>query len=124
MRTRVDQELSESGLTWLTFSLLAVTAAVEGLPQQALVTRTRVDRNRTSALLDDLEYEGLVSRARSLADRRRILVTATGEGRAMLAEALPAVERAELATMRGLDARERSQLHALLERIVRSAPIG
>jgi len=119
MRARVDEQLRESGLTWLTFSLLLVAASVDRLSQQALASKARIDRNRTSATLEDLEYEGFVARIPSPTDRRRVLVQATPAGRGLLAEAIPAIERGELEALRGLTARERARVHTLLERLVR-----
>jgi DNA-binding MarR family transcriptional regulator len=119
MRARVDEELRESGLSWVSFSLLLVATEVDGLAQQTLATKAGVDRNRTSALLGDLEYEGFVTRRRSRDDARHMSVEITSEGRALVAEALAHVERGEVAAMRGLRARERARLHALLERLVR-----
>jgi len=119
MRARVDEQLQESGLTWLSFSLLLVADSVDRLSQQALASKARIDRNRTSAALVDLEYEGYLARIPSPTDRRRVLVEATPTGRGLLAEALPAVERGELAALRGLTPRERARLHTLLERLVR-----
>jgi len=118
-RARVDEELGESGLTWLLFSLLLVAGEIDGLSQQALAQRAGADRNRTSAALADLEYEGMVARERSRADGRRTVVDLTPSGRALLAEATPGVERAERAALKGLDRRERERLHSLLDRLVR-----
>ncbi len=119
VRARVDEELSESGLTWVTFSLLLVAAAVDGLNQQTLARKAGVDRNRASAVLEDLEYEGYVTRRRSRMDARRVEVSITTEGRHAVSEGREAVERGELAAMRGLRRRERERVHALLVRLVR-----
>jgi DNA-binding MarR family transcriptional regulator len=119
VRARVDQELSQSGLTWVSFSLLLVAAQVDGLNQQTLALKAGVDRNRGSAVLEDLEYEGYVTRRRSRDDARRVDVTITAEGRAIVAEGSAAVERAEGEAMRGLRRRERDRVHALLVRLVR-----
>ena len=119
IRARVDEELSQSGLTWVSFSLLLVAAEVDGLAQQTLAMKAGIDRNRASAVLEDLEYEGYVTRRRSRDDARRVDVAITAEGRRLVAEGLSAVERAELAAMRGLRRRERERVHALLVRLVR-----
>jgi DNA-binding MarR family transcriptional regulator len=119
IRARVDEQLSQSGLSWVSFSLLLVASEVDGLSQQTLALKAGVDRTRASAVLDDLEYEGYVTRRRCRDDARRIVVSVTGEGRHVVAEGLAAVERGELAAMRGLRRRERERVHALLVRLVR-----
>jgi DNA-binding MarR family transcriptional regulator len=119
VRARVDEQLSESGLTWVSFSLLLVAAQVDGLSQQTLAVKAGVDRNRASSVLEDLEYEGYVTRRRSRDDARRVAVAIMEVGRHLVAEGLAAVERAEAASMRGLRRRERERVHALLVRLVR-----
>jgi DNA-binding MarR family transcriptional regulator len=119
VRARVDEQLSESGLSWVSFSLLLVAAHVDGLNQQTLALKAGVDRNRASAVLEDLEYEGYVTRRAGRHDARRVDVTITAEGRQVVAEGLAAVERGEASAMRGLRRRERERVHALLVRLVR-----
>jgi DNA-binding MarR family transcriptional regulator len=118
MRARVEQELRETGLSWVDFALLLVAVHVGGLPQQALASRAGIDRSRTSAALTNLEYEGLVERSQCVEDARRTLVAATEAGGGILAEALEAVDRGERKALHGLSARERARLHSLLDRLV------
>jgi DNA-binding MarR family transcriptional regulator len=119
VRAAVDRELREEGLVWWTFALLLVLSEVDGLAQQTLATKAGIDRNRASAVLRDLEYEGYVTRRRSRADARQVGVSITPEGRALVAAGIRAVERGERKALRGFRAREQARLHELLARLVR-----
>ncbi|WP_240799616.1 hypothetical protein [Streptomyces sp. A1277] len=67
--------------------------------------------------MDELGAAGLVERARDTADRRRVMVTVTSEGRALL-EALKADARSvQEEVLAPLTARERARLTALLRRV-------
>ncbi|WTU46308.1 MarR family winged helix-turn-helix transcriptional regulator [Streptomyces sp. NBC_00057] len=52
--------------------------------QRELASRLRIDRSDMVKIVDDLAVAGLVDRARDTTDRRRVTVTPTRAGRAML----------------------------------------
>jgi DNA-binding MarR family transcriptional regulator len=73
-----------------------------------------VDASILVTLLNPLEADGLVSRRRDLADRRRHTVHLTETGSTRLADATRAQREAEGALFAGLDNTEREQLRRLL----------
>ena len=60
LRSVVDSQLRELGLTWADFMVLAVVSALDGPSQEAIHNRVGVDRGSLSRLVRDLEYEGLI----------------------------------------------------------------
>jgi DNA-binding MarR family transcriptional regulator len=71
-----------------------------------------------SRLVEELEGEGLVSRAADPNDRRKQLVEATPKGRTWLEGATPSVMQAVDQTMSGLSNAARSELRVLLEALL------
>ncbi len=57
-----------------------------------LADRTLTDQSSVSTVVTRLESKGLVSRARSEADARRVMVTITEAGRQLIQEAPPTVQ--------------------------------
>jgi DNA-binding MarR family transcriptional regulator len=75
--------------------------AVKGMPQDVeatvgtLAERLQTQHHSTVELVDRMEGRGLVRRLRGVGDRRRVLVSLTARGEALL-ERLSAVNRAEV----------------------------
>lgn len=67
--------------------------------------------------LEKLERRKLITRGRDDADRRRFVVRATEDGKALLVEARERIEQVEAELTRELDAAERAQLLRLLRRV-------
>jgi DNA-binding MarR family transcriptional regulator len=99
-------------------SVLLLLQAREPESQQQAAERLRVDRTTMVALLDGLEAKGLVAREADPDDRRRNVVVLTDEGRHMLERAIRASDKAERRLLGALDESERTQLRALLARVV------
>jgi DNA-binding MarR family transcriptional regulator len=74
-------------------------------------------------VVDTLESRGLARRERDPSDRRRSVVGITDEGRAKLGRADDLVVQVERYGLAGLDAKERAQLHRLLQRAAVAAPV-
>jgi|SRR5690606_18208221 len=88
-----------------------------GLRPAELAERLRVSRATATVLVDGLERDGLVARRPDPGDRRARRVALTRAGRAR-ARAIAPVHAARLAAVtRALDAGERAQLLALLEKL-------
>jgi DNA-binding MarR family transcriptional regulator len=68
--------------------------------------------------LDRLEERGLITRERSEADGRAVVVTLTAAGKRALDGALPDHLETEHQLLEGLSAAERDQLAALLRRLL------
>ena len=79
--------------------------AVKGMPEGVEATvgtiaeRLQIQHHSTVELVDRMENRGLVRRLRSADDRRRVLVSLTARGEALLAR-LSAVHRAEVRSVR------------------------
>ncbi|MGH2968474.1 MAG: MarR family winged helix-turn-helix transcriptional regulator [Solirubrobacteraceae bacterium] len=82
--------------------------------QQALLEDLGFDAGNLVVLLNDLESQGLATRKRDPADRRRHIVQMTRAGTARLAEAESALREAEDTLLAPLDAAARDQLQSLL----------
>jgi DNA-binding MarR family transcriptional regulator len=103
-----------SGLSPRQFHLLALLHDRGPMGQRDLGELMDVGASILVTLLNPLEADGLVSRRRDLADRRRHTVHLTETGSARLADATRAQREAEAALFAGLDDTERVQLRQLL----------
>lgn len=86
--------------------------------QAELGRRLSIDRSDMVAVLDDLEREGLVARARDERDRRRNVVRLTKAGARALGRLGEQVENAQKELLAPLSARERRELERLLTRVI------
>jgi DNA-binding MarR family transcriptional regulator len=110
--------LDPLGISGRELSVLLLLQAREPESQQQTAERLQVDRTTMVALLDGLEAKGLVAREADPADRRRNVVALTDAGRRTLEKAVRASDKAERRLLGALDASERTQLRALLARVV------
>ena len=83
------------------------------LMRTALVTSGAITQR-----LDRLEEKGLITRERSEADGRAVVVTLTGAGRAALDDTLPDHLETERRLLAGLDADDQEALAGLLRRLL------
>lgn len=70
-----------------------------------------------TSLLDTLERRGLVERRADPGDRRRLLVSLTDDGSAVVDQFLPEVVALQTAVMAGLSEAQRRQLRSLLAKV-------
>ena len=88
--------------------------AVKGMPDRSTATvgtiadRLQIEHHSAVELVDRMEHRGLVRRVRGASDRRRVVVSLTARGEALLAR-LSAAHRAEVRSigprlLRALDA--------------------
>ena len=96
------------------FQILGLLHDHGGLPQGELVRTMAVDPSILVTLLNPLEADGLVTRERDPADRRRHLVTLTAAGEKHLASASRAQKDAEDSLFASLNDQQRQQLRGLL----------
>ncbi len=85
--------------------------------QRQLAARLTIDRSDMVKLIDDLVAAGLVERARDVADRRRVTVTVSPAGRALLDRLQADAAAVQEEILAPLNARERARLAALLTRV-------
>ena len=96
------------------FQILGLLQDHGGLAQRELMQEMNIDPSILVTLLNPLEADGLVSRERDPADRRRHLVTLTAAGERALVSASRAQKETENALFASLDDEQREQLGALL----------
>jgi DNA-binding MarR family transcriptional regulator len=102
------------GLSPRQFQLLGLLHDNGAMSQTELGQSVRVAPSVLVTLLNPLEDEGLVSRERDAADRRRHVVTLTAAGRLQLDKAAAAQRAVEDELFVGLGDQEREQLAAAL----------
>ena len=88
-----------------------------GLTPSELADKLGVTRATVTGLIDRLQREGLVERARHPSDRRSHHVHMTAGGFTKLATVLPPHAVRVSLLMKGLDAKERKQLARILEKL-------
>jgi DNA-binding MarR family transcriptional regulator len=96
------------------FQLLGLLDDHGPMGQRELGQAMATDPSILVTLLNPLEADGLLSRTRDPADRRRHVVRLTGAGRRQLKRAAEAQREAEDAIFAGLSAAQRDQLRDLL----------
>jgi DNA-binding MarR family transcriptional regulator len=96
------------------FHLLGLLHDRGATGQSELGQKLGTDPSILVTMLNPLEADGLVSRERDPADRRRHLVTITASGEQHLSSAAQAQRDAENALFVGLDDEQREQLRQLL----------
>jgi DNA-binding MarR family transcriptional regulator len=112
-----EAQLNQVGLTPRQFLLLSFVAAEE-LSQQDVARRLGLDPTIVGANVDDLEARGLVERSRHPSDRRRYVLELTRAGRTLLDRAEQLANESQDDLLDPLDAQERLQLAALVERVI------
>lgn len=96
------------------FQLLGLLDADGPVAQQDLVHAMKIDPSILVTLMNPLEADGLLCRAREPVDRRRHLVSLTAKGRRRLIAAARAQREADEQLFAALDDEQREQLRELL----------
>ena len=108
--------VGESGISPGLFGILVVIGENPGLTQQALANAAHLDRSTVVTVIDKLEDRGLVER--HAADRRSNGLFLADKGATLLRELKRKVALHERRVVQDLSMRERTQLIALLQRIL------
>lgn len=101
--------------------LLLLTQMDAALPQKEIGERLRIDRNTMVSLIDELEAQRLVERARDPNDRRAYAISVTKQGCAVATQAGQLIEEADSQFAQGLTATELAELVRLLAKLLHSA---
>jgi MarR family transcriptional regulator, organic hydroperoxide resistance regulator len=84
LRGRDQHRKTDDGLTIAQVRALFALDQTEAATAGEIAETARLSPASVTAMLDDLERDGIVTRVRSDSDRRRVLVTLTEDGRAVL----------------------------------------
>jgi len=109
--------LAELGLTHAEFHHLRRLNERDGVSSSELSDLVEVKKASSTAILDALERKGLIRRERDAADRRRVNVFLTGDGRAIQPALKACAETVNEVSALYMTPAERAQLFDLLERV-------
>jgi DNA-binding MarR family transcriptional regulator len=102
--------------------LMALDTAAAPVSQRWLAESMGVNRTVMGRLVEDLERDGLVERARSATDRRAYALRPTAEGLEAVARGAPDLDRTDARLTEHLSAEERARLNALLRELLAADP--
>ncbi len=108
---------AQFGLRIPEWRMIAVTAENDGITQQAISERTRMDKVTVSRAAIALAERGLLARAPNPADRRSHLLVLTEAGQALYAQVAPRALALEREMFAQFDADELARFVAMLRRI-------
>jgi DNA-binding MarR family transcriptional regulator len=102
IRSHLDELLRPTGITTTQYTALTVLGQRDGLSSAELARLSFVTAQSMGDLVTGLEQRGLIRRERDPANRRRLLITMTPAGHAVLAAQLPAIRTLERLMLSGL----------------------
>jgi DNA-binding MarR family transcriptional regulator len=111
---RLRDALTTHDLKPRQFQILGLLADRGPIGQRELGETMAIDHSILVTMLNPLETDGLITRERDAADRRRHVVKVTPAGKRRLASAAEAQREAEDALFSGLTDQQRHQLRDLL----------
>ena len=109
------------GLRIPEWRLVAVIAESDGLSQQQLGQRTRMDKVTVSRAAIALAGRGLIARRGNPSDQRSHLLSLTPAGRALYEQVAPKALEMERRIFGGLSGAETAALRAMLDRVEAAA---
>ncbi|GII51089.1 hypothetical protein Psi02_75130 [Planotetraspora silvatica] len=116
-RGRLADRLAERGLRLWHMAVLAALADFGPHVQRALANRLSLDPSDVAKVVDELAVAGHVDRVRDAADRRRVAVSLTPAGRAVLAELDAEARRVQDELLAPLSQAERADLQEMLSKV-------
>jgi DNA-binding MarR family transcriptional regulator len=116
VRAHLDEVLKPSGVTALQYTAMTVLQRRDGLSSAELARNSFVTPQAMADLVAGLERRGLITKDRDPGNRRRLLLSLTDTGRAVLAEHELAVRALEDQMVAGLDLAEREAFADYLNR--------
>ncbi len=115
IRAHLDVLLKDSGVTALQYTALSVLERTPTMSAADLARHSFVRAQSSADLISALERRGLIERAVDPANRRRLLISLTEEGKRFLAEYDPPVGELEERMLHDLGPADRRQLRSLLD---------
>jgi DNA-binding MarR family transcriptional regulator len=113
-RIRAESALTPLGLRPRHLIALTVLRDSGSGTQQALAAALQIDPTNLVGLLNELETDGLISRRRSIDDRRRHIVELTEDGARRLTDAEAALAAVEDELLSALEPEQREAFYRLL----------
>ncbi|MEQ8296618.1 MAG: MarR family transcriptional regulator [Nitratireductor sp.] len=113
----VEERLAAFNITPQQFSLLTIVERNPGSRQSLLAKARGLDKSTLVPMIDRLERDGMVERRPMATDRRIRTIWITERGRAVLADAIPAVQDGDRAIGSNLSASEQQEFRRLLEKV-------
>jgi DNA-binding MarR family transcriptional regulator len=113
-RARLDEIVRPAGLTALQYTALTVLERHDDMSSAQLARRSFVTAQSMADMITALEGHALIERHRDRADRRRLVVSLTAEGRALLDRCRPEVAALEQTMLGGLAEADVAALRAAL----------
>ncbi|SOH94959.1 DNA-binding transcriptional regulator, MarR family [Monaibacterium marinum] len=107
----------ETGLTQAQYATLARLYLVGSCSQNQLGRSVALDSASIVGVVNRLKASGLLTRTRDEVDRRRMIISLTDEGRALVERVIPLAKQANEATLAKLDTAERMMLVHLLNKL-------
>jgi MarR family transcriptional regulator, organic hydroperoxide resistance regulator len=121
VRNHMEREvLAADQLSWTAFASLFVLWVWGPQELYRLADETYVTKATMSGVVNTLEGRGLVGRESSTTDRRRVVVSLTHEGLALITRLFPVFNHHESIVTKRLSATERRSLAHLLREVLRT----
>jgi DNA-binding MarR family transcriptional regulator len=126
LANRVSRALAEVyearfGITPSEWRLIAILARFGPMSANGVCDRSAMDKVQVSRAVARAGAAGLVARRIDHEDRRRSVLSLTGQGRTVHDRIVPLAREVEARLLDGLDAGERALLSALIDRLGRRA---
>ena len=115
VRGRLDAVVRPHGITVTQYTALTVLEQHPGMSSAQLARHAFVSAQAMEGIVGALEEAGLIERARDPQNRRRMTISLTPAGVALLAACRAAVDRIEGEAFAGLSADQRGQLGRWLQ---------
>ena len=118
LRLSAEQARKRAGVSGAQLFVLQKLAEADAQSVNELAARTATDQSSVSAVVHRLAEAGLVDRHPDPRDRRRVRLTLTGKGRALLRRCPDSAQQQLLRAIEDLPARERRAFAGSLARVV------
>lgn len=120
IQTDFEAQMEKLELRQADFAVLSTLRRNPCINQKALAEALAIAPPNMATLLDRLESSGLLTRQRSVDDKRIQLISLSPQGKTVHAQALKAAQKADEASVHKLSSKERDQLKLLLSKVFAS----
>lgn len=114
----LQQRLEPLGLSIGAFPVLLALWAEDGRSQREIAQSLPLDETTLVRTLDRMARDGLVTRARDTADRRRVLIHLTDKARALKEPATAAADAVNAQALAGVEAEEAEAARRIMRRML------